>query len=494
MGFIDGLQNTYGFMSPECRNALKKVLQPPPLGYDNFLRGILGHKAKRIPLDGMIYYPSSKLLSLYLWFFWILLFVSAYIFGIILVRTFERQNTQQRAHIHGLFCRLYYIIETVANTLHRTGSRQIITPPTWVPNPVARQTPSIFVTSLEYAPIATSLKRRLTPFRDKERRGSSTEGEWLPSGPCAMDATSGNVDTEDLGQKEQRVLSDTAYSCKGCGEILPEGTAFELAGNRWHINCFRCNTCYTMLKSDAIKILLLGDGSPICENCGYSLPHPKLERHLGRHLEELALFALPRTDAEEDLDSNESSHQSSRASETPAEIQNKQAISPLSTGQATNSRAGSENNRLQDDDDQADSRSVSGSSRSKSQSRDMTPANIGILDADPVLESEMTAREKKKIAMAEKTFQKLEQGRNVQKKRKRTSGGSTLNTPSGGSSHHPGQVSLSVPNTPSVGRPLASYADVGTSNHPSPHDSIHEQPFDIARSPPNPATKSTLTH
>lgn len=212
MGFIDGLQNTYGFMSPECRNALKKVLQPPPLGYDNFLRGILGHKAKRIPLDGMIYYPSSKLLSLYLWFFWILLFVSAYIFGIILMRTFERQNTQQRAHIHGLFCRLYYIIETVANTLHRTGSRQIITPPTWVPNPVARQTPSIFVTSLEYAPIATSLKRRLTPFRDKERRGSSTEGEWLPSGPCAMDATSGNVDTEDLGQKEQRVLSDTAYS------------------------------------------------------------------------------------------------------------------------------------------------------------------------------------------------------------------------------------------------------------------------------------------
>src|SRR5450432_3908688 len=41
---------------------------------------------------------------------------------------------------------------------------------------------------------------------------------------------------------------------------------------------------------------------------------------------------------------------------------NKQAISPLSTGQATNSRAGSENNRTHDDDDQADSHSVSGSS------------------------------------------------------------------------------------------------------------------------------------
>ena len=96
---------------------------------------------------------------------------------------------------------------------------------------------------------------------------------------------------------------------------------------------------------------------------------------------------------------------------------NKQAISPLSTGQATNSRAGSENNRLQDDDEQADSRSVSGSSRSKSQSRDITPTNIGILDADPVLGSEMTAREKKKIAMAEKTFQKLEQGVTFKRRR-----------------------------------------------------------------------------
>ena len=56
---------------------------------------------------------------------------------------------------------------------------------------------------------------------------------------------------------------------------------------------------------------------PLCQEI--NLPAPKLERHLGRHLEELALFALPRTDADEDLDSNESSRHSSRASETPAE-------------------------------------------------------------------------------------------------------------------------------------------------------------------------------
>ncbi|KPI43447.1 Beta-chimaerin [Cyphellophora attinorum] len=62
---------------------------------------------------------------------------------------------------------------------------------------------------------------------------------------------------------------DVAFPCKGCGEILEEGKAFELAGNRWHIDCFRCNTCGTLLDSDA-NLLLLGDGSLICNNCTYS--------------------------------------------------------------------------------------------------------------------------------------------------------------------------------------------------------------------------------
>lgn len=41
------------------------------------------------------------------------------------------------------------------------------------------------------------------------------------------------------------------------------------AGNRWHIDCFRCSTCSTLLDSDA-HLLLLGDGSLICSNCTYS--------------------------------------------------------------------------------------------------------------------------------------------------------------------------------------------------------------------------------
>ncbi|KAF2817293.1 RhoGAP-domain-containing protein [Mytilinidion resinicola] len=76
---------------------------------------------------------------------------------------------------------------------------------------------------------------------------------------------------------------DVVYPCKNCGEILEEGKAFELAGNRWHIDCFRCNTCGTLLDSDA-NLLLLGDGSLICNNCTYSC------NHCGNKIEDLAIL------------------------------------------------------------------------------------------------------------------------------------------------------------------------------------------------------------
>ncbi|KAJ5091801.1 hypothetical protein NUU61_006671 [Penicillium alfredii] len=76
---------------------------------------------------------------------------------------------------------------------------------------------------------------------------------------------------------------DVAFPCKGCGEVLEEGKAFELAGNRWHIDCFRCSTCGTLLDSDA-HLLLLGDGSLICSNCTYSC------NSCGNKIEDLAIL------------------------------------------------------------------------------------------------------------------------------------------------------------------------------------------------------------
>ena len=69
--------------------------------------------------------------------------------------------------------------------------------------------------------------------------------------------------------------------------------------------------------------------------------------------------------------------------------------------------------------------------------------NMGILDANPLLGSDLTARERRKIAMAEKTFEKIEQGQNVQKKKKRTSAGSTLNASSAASTQQHGYTSAS---------------------------------------------------
>ncbi|KAF2091472.1 hypothetical protein K490DRAFT_30874 [Saccharata proteae CBS 121410] len=100
-------------------------------------------------------------------------------------------------------------------------------------------------------------------------------------------------------------------------------------------------------------------------------------------------------------------------------------LSPLSTGHATNSRAGSEaRNRGEQDDDNGDSRSVSGSSRSKPTSRDITPMTHVSADANAGLGVEMSDREKRKLMQQEKLFEQLEHDeQHAQRKRKRNSAG-----------------------------------------------------------------------
>lgn len=104
----------------------------------------------------------------------------------------------------------------------------------------------------------------------------------------------------------------------------------------------------------------------------------------------------------------------------------KSQISPLSTGHATNSRAGSETlNHDGGDDDHMDARSTSGSH--KSSSRDHTPATHFSMDAD----LKMSEREKRKIQQQEKLFKQMDfDADHKSKKGKRNSAGSSLNTPS----------------------------------------------------------------
>jgi hypothetical protein len=103
----------------------------------------------------------------------------------------------------------------------------------------------------------------------------------------------------------------------------------------------------------------------------------------------------------------------------------KSQVSPLSTGHATNSRAGSETlNHDAGDDDQMDARSTSGSH--KSSSRDHTPATHLSMEAD----LKMSEREKRKLLQQEKLFKQMDfEADHKGKKGKRNSAGSSLNTP-----------------------------------------------------------------
>ena len=112
-------------------------------------------------------------------------------------------------------------------------------------------------------------------------------------------------------------------------------------------------------------------------------------------------------------------------------------FSSNSTARMTTSRSGSEAMKFQDDDDHDDDRSTSGSIRSKSHSRDMTPS---VADKTTKIAGiELSDREKRKIAALEKNFEQLEQlvqekSQPSHGKKKRNSSGATLGTLHTGSS------------------------------------------------------------
>lgn len=109
--------------------------------------------------------------------------------------------------------------------------------------------------------------------------------------------------------------------------------------------------------------------------------------------------------------------------------------------------------------DQDDSRSTS---ESKTGSRDMTPTDAF---AESGFGTEISAREKRKIAALDKKFEQLEE-KPASKKKKRNSGGSTVNTPNVENSRRLGHPSISQPNTPGLSY-KPQYADASTSGRKS---------------------------
>lgn len=110
-----------------------------------------------------------------------------------------------------------------------------------------------------------------------------------------------------------------------------------------------------------------------------------------------------------------------------------QTLSPTSTGHATNSRAASEGHG--DDGLDDDARSQSGSSRSKPPSRDQTPMRQGSFDQLGIITG-LTDRDKRKVAMVEDSFRRMELQQQPPRKKKRASDGTTISTSSRSKQRH----------------------------------------------------------
>ena len=68
---------------------------------------------------------------------------------------------------------------------------------------------------------------------------------------------------------ENRKSSDSLKPqvlCKKCSEPISKGQAYELGGDKWHMQCFMCYKCSKSLNCDS-EFLALSTGSLICSDC-----------------------------------------------------------------------------------------------------------------------------------------------------------------------------------------------------------------------------------
>ncbi|KAI8992630.1 hypothetical protein BDB01DRAFT_443558 [Pilobolus umbonatus] len=57
--------------------------------------------------------------------------------------------------------------------------------------------------------------------------------------------------------------------CQGCQKPIEDGSVVQFGEGIWHFECFRCAKCHKLVECYS-NLLLLRDGSPICEDCSYS--------------------------------------------------------------------------------------------------------------------------------------------------------------------------------------------------------------------------------
>ncbi|KAI9742933.1 MAG: hypothetical protein M1818_003663 [Claussenomyces sp. TS43310] len=154
----------------------------------------------------------------------------------------------------------------------------------------------------------------------------------------------------------------------------------------------------------------------------------------------------------------------------------KPQISPTSTSQATNSRDASEG-RQEHYDAEDDSRSTSGSVRSKPQSRDMTPFRHVSEGNGTGLTEQISEREKRKLVDIEKKFEMMDQAQPPRKKKRSYDGPPTNGSAASASANQAvpktrhkstSRQSISIPSSVQVnGTNGRQYKDAATSRQSS---------------------------
>lgn len=76
---------------------------------------------------------------------------------------------------------------------------------------------------------------------------------------------------------------DTSQTCKRCGLAILEGHAYDIGGDRWHIECFACSKCAKLLGTQS-NFLVLGNGDLVCSDCSY------LCHACGKKIDDLAIL------------------------------------------------------------------------------------------------------------------------------------------------------------------------------------------------------------
>lgn len=115
------------------------------------------------------------------------------------------------------------------------------------------------------APIAVATASNKTTLHQQQQVHTSPIKEITSSSPTKATAHAQHASRAgSIGAAGATVAGDyDPNDCAGCGDQLKEGQALVALERQWHIWCFRCKNCTSVLNGEYMG----KDGVPYCEKC-----------------------------------------------------------------------------------------------------------------------------------------------------------------------------------------------------------------------------------